>query len=41
MLTITDPATVPAPTAGSCSHAPRLFRPEALVEVEVVAAVAG
>ncbi len=58
MLTITDPATVPAPPGGYYSHAARVdvgtgalvfvsgqvsrrFRPEALVEVDVVAAVAG
>jgi enamine deaminase RidA (YjgF/YER057c/UK114 family) len=40
MSTICDPATVPAPTSTTVEVS-RLFRPEALVEVDVVAAVRG
>jgi enamine deaminase RidA (YjgF/YER057c/UK114 family) len=48
MLTDIDPATVPAPRhltgrppTSTTVEVSRLFRPEALVEVGVVAAVAG
>lgn len=47
MLTITDPPTVPTcdvtatPPTSTTVEVPRLFRPEALVEVDVVAAVRG
>jgi hypothetical protein len=46
MPTTTDPATVPAPPGGLCSHAARaevsrLFRPEALVGVDIVTAIRG